>query len=84
MSHPTPQVAGPWAPADNSQNRLECALTDQRTDQGNGTVQLIAIRDSFDPTRMIYATPTQVKHFADAIEDTASPPGRVLLSAGSR
>lgn len=82
MSHPTPQVTGNWAPADNSQNRLECALTEERT--GNGNVQLIAIRDTFDPTRMIYATPQQLKSFADAVEDKNSQPGRVLLSAGSR
>lgn len=82
MSTAQPQITGQWAPADHSQNRLECALTEQRT--GNGNVQLIAIRDTFDPTRMIYATPQQVKQFAQAVEDSTSQPGLVLLSAGSR
>ncbi len=53
-------VTGDWLPADSTQNRLEVAPT---ADKG-----LIAIRDNYDPDRVVFATSRQLANLATAYE----------------
>lgn len=54
------EIRGTWTPADQSETRLEAAQTDQ-----DG---LVALRDNYDPERVIFATPKQIRNFADSVQ----------------
>lgn len=53
-------ITSEWLPADDTENRLEVAATDE-----DG---LVAIRDSFDPDRQVFATLPQLGNFVRAAE----------------
>lgn len=55
------KITGTWEQADTSRHRLELAPTEEEG--------VIAIRDSFDPSRVVYATSSQVTKMARAVED---------------
>jgi len=54
------EITGAWMSADSSRNHLEVAKTKDP--------QVLAIRDSFDPARYIFATPHQLRELGNAIE----------------
>lgn len=85
MSQPTgtPQIVSDWAPADPSTNHLEVALTDRmiHNKAGNGQQQLVELRNSADPGRVIYVTPGEIRSFAQATQDRTSPLGKILAEA---
>lgn len=79
----TPQIVSDWAPADQSANHLELALTDQLIRNGGQQQQVLAIRDTHQPEQVIYVTPGQVQMFGKSVASQDSPPGRLLAAASS-
>jgi hypothetical protein len=58
MDHP--RIQGNWMPADESNYTLEVAPTDREN--------VLALRDSFDQSNVIYATKKQLHKFADVVQ----------------
>lgn len=56
------KITGNWEPADSSAHHLELAPTAEKG--------VIAIRDSFDPSRIVYATGNQLTSMVEAMEET--------------
>lgn len=54
------EIRGTWQPADQSDNRLELAETDR-----DG---VFAIRDSYDPAEVVFATSKQLRNLVDAVQ----------------
>lgn len=53
-------ITGEWVPADESSNRLELAPT---TDES-----LVAIRDTHDPSSVLFATDRQIENMVNAYQ----------------
>lgn len=70
-THDHPHITGNWTPADGTKNTLELAPTDRD--------EVVALRDSYDQGKVIFATSAQVMTFADAV---SKGPIRNLLLKG--
>lgn len=64
----THKITGDWMAADSSANRLELATTDQ--------AGLVAIRDTYDPDRQVFATASQLGNLVRAAD---RPPFRDII-----
>ena len=60
MANTQRKITSDWMSADESANRLELASTDQPG--------LVAIRDTYEPDRQVYATTRQVSELVRAAD----------------
>jgi hypothetical protein len=80
-----PNITGPWTSDDDSQHRLELAITDQVAKSGNGSQgqPVLAMRDTAQPGQILYVTQGQLRQFMSSAQQPDSSTARVLAGAGS-
>lgn len=77
-----PHIVGSWVSDDPTANHIELAQTDMQAGGGSGPV--LALRDTADPSNVIYATPGQIRTFASSAQKQDSRTARLLGSASQR
>jgi hypothetical protein len=81
-----PNITGPWQSDDNSQHRLELAITDQVVQSGASGPQgksqhVLAMRNAAEPGQILYVTERQLHTFMSSAQQKDSAVARVLTGS---